>query len=398
MTKPFQVTIVGGGIVGLATALALLHKFPGISLTLLEKEKTVAAHQTGHNSGVIHSGLYYRPGSFKAKLCVSGAREMVDFCRENGIAHEITGKVVVATEESELPRLEELYRRGTANGIPGIEKIGPERLKEIEPRAAGIAALWVPGTGIVDYKAVSEKMADIVRRAGGEILLNAPLSSAQRMDGRWYLHVADRVLETDFIINCGGLHSDRVAKSCGADPGVKIVPFRGEYYTLTSEAKFYVRGLIYPVPDPAFPFLGVHFTRMIGGGVEAGPNAVLAFRREGYRKTDFRFGDLWETMTYPGFWKLAAKYPNVGFGEFYRSLSKKVFVRSLQKLVPAVGEMDLEPGGSGVRAQALNPAGQLLDDFCFKEEPGALHVLNAPSPAATASLPIGRAIADKVVC
>lgn len=398
MPKPSQVTIVGGGIVGLATALALLRKFPGISLSLLEKEKTVAAHQTGHNSGVIHSGLYYKPGSFKAKLCVAGAREMVDFCRENNIPHKITGKIVVATEESELPRLEELYRRGTANGIPAIEKIGPERLKEIEPYSAGIAALWIPGTGIVDYKTVSEKMAEMVRAAGGQILFGARLSSGRRMEGRWFLDVSGELLETKFIVNCGGLHSDRVAKDCGVDPGVKIVPFRGEYYSLAPGAQHLVRGLIYPVPDPAFPFLGVHFTRMIGGGVEAGPNAVLAFRREGYRKTDLRLGDLWETLTYPGFWKLAAKYPNVGFGEFYRSLSKNVFVHSLRKLIPAISEKDLAAGGSGVRAQALNPAGQLLDDFCFKEAPGALHVLNAPSPAATASLPIGRAIAEKVVC
>lgn len=361
-----MIAIVGGGIVGLATAYALRDRKP----VVFEKERTVGAHQTGHNSGVIHSGIYYKPGSFKATLCVEGAQRMKDFCREHGIPHEICGKVVVATEEAELPRLDELQRRAAANGVPA-ERITPGRLREIEPEARGIAALHVPGTGIIDYIAVAKKLASFV-----EVRTGVRVDDVRR-------------LKADLVINCAGLHSDRVARS-----RTKIVPFRGEYYTLKRPSL--VKGLIYPVPDPAFPFLGVHFTRMVHGGVEAGPNAVLALQREGYSWSDINVRDFLETLAYRGFHKLARRHWRMGLMEVWRSWSRAAFLRSLQRLVPAVTMDDLEPGGSGVRAQALDPGGALVDDFRIERRPGQIHVLNAPSPAATASLAIGRHIASLV--
>ena len=361
-----MIAIVGGGIVGLATAYALRDRNP----VVFEKEREVGAHQTGHNSGVIHSGLYYKPGSSKAKLCVDGARRLQEFCREHGIRYEICGKVVVATEAAELPRLDELQRRAGANGVP-VERISPERLREIEPEARGIAALHVPGTGIADYVGVAKKLASFVEVRRG-------------------VRVDDvRALGAELVINCAGLHSDRLARS-----RTKIVPFRGEYYTLKRTSL--VRGLIYPVPDPAFPFLGVHFTRMVGGGVEAGPNAVLALKREGYRWSDISVRDALETFAYPGFRILAKRHWRMGLREVWRSWSKAAFLESLQRLVPAVRMEDLEPGGSGVRAQALDPDGAMVDDFRIERRPGQIHVLNAPSPAATASLAIGAYIASLV--
>lgn len=391
-----KIIIIGGGIVGLAAAHDLINQLPDASITLVEKEPAVAGHQTGHNSGVIHSGLYYKPGSFKAKLCVQGAREMAAFCAAQKLPYKITGKVVVATTEGEIPRLEELHRRGVANGIPGMERIGPERLREIEPHAAGVAALWVPGTGIVDYRAVSQRLGEMISAQGAALKLGVQALGAVRGDRGWTVHTTEGDLQADFLVNCGGLHSDRVAAFCGTRPDVRIVPFRGEYYKLRPEAESLVKGLIYPVPDPTFPFLGVHFTRFVHGGVEAGPNAVLALKREGYKKSDVSLRDAADTFLYPGFWKLARRHMDTGWEEIVRSFSRRAFARSLQRLVPAVQETDLLPGGSGVRAQALAPDGALVDDFRFLEGPGALHVLNAPSPAATASLPIGRLIGEKV--
>ena len=396
MRPSVDFAVIGGGILGLASARALQRRFPGRSLVLLEKESRLATHQTGHNSGVIHSGLYYRPGSFKARLGVEGARRMVEFCRERGIAHEICGKVVVATEPGELPRLEELERRGKANGIGAALRIGPERLREIEPHAAGIAALHVPSTGIVDYCAVAEAMRADIAAAGGEVRTSSPVIGARILASEAVLETPAGALHARHVVNCAGLHSDRVARALGASPGLRIVPFRGEYFRLRRERQDLVRALIYPVPDPAFPFLGVHFTRMIRGGVEAGPNAVLALRREGYRKSDLSLLDVAEMFRYRGFLRMARTHWRTGFSEMRRSFDKGVFAASLRRLVPEVEASDLEPGGAGVRAQAVLPDGRLLDDFCFLPHGRALHVLNAPSPAATASLAIGDAVADEV--
>lgn len=393
----FEIVIVGGGIVGLSTAWALLRKYPGCSFALLEKEKSLASHQTGRNSGVIHSGIYYKPGTLKARLCVEGGREMVEFCRENGVAHEITGKVVVATRESEIPQLEELHRRGTANGVPGLELIGPGRLKEIEPHASGIMALRVPGSGIVDYGSVCQKLAGQIQKMGGELKTQTEFLKAKRRGGRWKIETSQEELSAKFLVNCGGLQSDRVTWRSGFKPPSRIIPFRGEYYRLIPEAEPLVKSLIYPVPNPLFPFLGVHFTQMVRGGVEAGPNAVLAFKREGYHKLSFNLWDSLETLAYPGFWKLAFRYGGEGLKEIYRSVFKSAFVKALQRLVPEIQSRHLLTGNAGVRAQALDFSGALVDDFKFVEAEGVLHVLNAPSPAATASLPIGREIAQKVV-
>jgi L-2-hydroxyglutarate oxidase LhgO len=390
----YDLVIIGGGIVGLATALAASERFPALRLAILEKEDRVAAHQTGHNSGVIHSGIYYQPGSVKARTCGEGAKAMVAFCREHGIPHQICGKVVVATSEEELPRLEELRRRGEANGVPGLAMIGPERLRELEPHAAGIRALHVPGTGITDYERVAQEFAEIVTGRGGEVRTATKVTGLERRGDETVVQTVRGDLHGRFVINCAGLHSDRVSRMAGARTDVRIVPFRGEYYTLAPERQELVRGLIYPVPDPALPFLGVHFTRLVRGGVEAGPNAVLAFKREGYRKTSISLQDSLGTFLFPGFWKMAARYWRSGFGEFYRSFSKAAFVRALQRLVPEVREPDLRPGGAGVRAQAVDCQGHLLDDFVFLGDQRMVHVVNVPSPAATASIPIGRAIID----
>jgi L-2-hydroxyglutarate oxidase len=397
--QQYDLVIIGGGIIGLSTGMTFAKRFPGLRLLIVEKEDRIAAHQTGHNSGVIHSGLYYKPGSLKAKTCVEGAGAMVAFCQEHNIPHEICGKLVVATCQDELPALEELYRRGVANGVPNLSVLGPEQLRDIEPHSAGIRALHVPGTGITDYVAVAEKYAAMVAASGGTIRTGAKVMGIARRSGEIAVQTTQGDFAARFLINCAGLYSDLIARMAGSDPGAIIVPFRGEYYEIAAQHRQLVRGLIYPVPDPKFPFLGVHFTRKIRGGVEAGPNAVLALRREGYRKTAFSLSESLATFAYPGFWRMASKYWLEGFKEYYRSLSKQAFVRALQRLLPEMQEGDLRPGGSGVRAQALDRNGKLLDDFLIVRGDGErggmmIHVLNVPSPAATASLVIGRTIVE----
>lgn len=388
----YNVIIVGGGIVGLAVGLEITQRFPRLRLLLLEKEHRVGRHQSGHNSGVIHSGVYYKPGSLKAKLCVTGAAAMVEFCREHAIPHQVCGKVIVATHEEEFPRLEELRRRGDANGLTGLQSIGPEELREIEPNASGLRALVVPATGITDYAAVCDKYAEIITARGETILTSTEVTGIKRYGDEITVETSRGAFSGKSLINCAGLFSDRISRMAGDDPQVMIVPFRGEYYDLIPERSSLVRSLIYPVPDPRFPFLGVHFTRRISGSVDAGPNAVLAFRREGYKRTDFNLRDLGSSLIFPGFWRMAAKNWRSGLDEFHRSFSKPAFVRALQRLVPEVGDEDLVPGGSGVRAQALTREGALVDDFQFVPSGRMLHVLNVPSPAATASLLIGRTI------
>jgi L-2-hydroxyglutarate oxidase len=396
MNKTYDITIIGGGIVGTAIALSIL-KEKNIRILLLEAESSLAAHQTGNNSGVIHSGLYYKPGSLKAANCTLGREMMYSFCREHNLPYDKCGKIVVATNQDEIAALDMLEERGRANGLNGIKRITSEEIKEYEPHASGIDGLFVPQTGIVDYVAVTNKYAELIRVKGGEIKTNSKLTSVKK-DGRELILLTEREeYRTKFIVNCGGLQSDRIAKLCGVDPKLKIIPFRGEYYKLKKEKEYLVKNLIYPVPDIKFPFLGVHFTRMIDGGVEAGPNAVLAFKREGYKKTDFSFRDLLEMKLYPGFWKMAAKYYKMGFQEFRRSFSKELFVKSLQKLIPEIQIDDIEVDGAGVRAQALENDGKLVDDFRIVEAERMVHVLNAPSPAATASLSIGKTISEMVI-
>jgi len=392
-----DVTVIGAGVVGLATAMELSRRRPDLRLTVLDKEDRVAAHQTGHNSGVIHSGLYYKPGSLKASLGVEGARLMVQFCQEHGLPYELCGKVVVATRESELPRLEELYRRGLANGVRGLTKLTSHQIKELEPHATGLAGLHSPGTGIVDYRAVTRTYAQIVQQNGGQVRLSTEVRGITSRDGAWILQTNQGEIPTRALINCGGLQSHIIANMAGSSGGLRIVPFRGEYYELAPGSHSLVRGLIYPVPDPAFPFLGVHFTKKIDGSVEAGPNAVLAFAREGYRKLDISPRYILSLLTFGGFWVMASRYWRMGLGEMYRSWNKRAFVRALQDLLPELGADAVRAGGAGVRAQALDARGTLLDDFCFVESPNAIHVLNAPSPAATASIPIGRTIAEKAL-
>jgi L-2-hydroxyglutarate oxidase len=381
-------------LVGAATALALSEKR---SVAVLEAEDRLAAHQSGHNSGVIHSGLYYKPGSLKAALCVEGARALYRFCEEEGIAHERCGKLVVVTDPAELPRLEELERRGHANGVTGLRRLRAEEIRDFEPHAVGIAALHVPETGIVDYPAVARAYGRKVQERGGTVRTGARVRGVRR-DGNGLVVETERgTIACRLLVNCAGLQADRVARLCGAPLDVRIFPFRGEYYELSPERRDLVRGLIYPVPDPRFPFLGVHLTRMIKGGIEAGPNAVLALRREGYRWTDVSARDVAETAAWPGFWKLAARFWKIGAYEVQRSVMKSVFVRDLQRLVPEIRNEDIHRAGAGVRAQALDRNGALLDDFCIVESERAVHVLNAPSPAATASLAIGRKIAEMAV-
>jgi len=395
-TDTFDIVIIGGGIVGLATALSLSQRHPQLALALIEKEDHVAAHQTGHNSGVIHSGIYYKPGSLKARLCVSGAQRMIAFCQEHKLPYNLCGKVIVAASQAELPRLDTLFERGTANGVPGLRMIGRAQLLEIEPHAAGIAAIHSPATGIVDYKAVSRMMADMLRQRGVAMLIGTAVTGFQRAEGAVQLNTKHGRVTARYVVNCGGLHADRLAEMAGAKSDVRIVPFRGEYYLVKPERENLVQGLIYPVPDPEFPFLGVHFTRMVGGGVEAGPNAVFAFAREGYTNGKINPREMWWSLGFSGFQKFARKWWRVGAYEMYRSFSKAEFVRSLQKLVPEIRGEDIIRGGAGVRAQALSADGALVDDFKLIETPNALHVVNAPSPAATASLAIGDYIADRV--
>jgi L-2-hydroxyglutarate oxidase len=390
----FELVIIGGGIVGLATALEAVRKYPRLRVAVVEKEPAIALHQTGHNSGVIHSGIYYRPGSLKAKNCVAGSAALVEFCVDHAIPYDLCGKVVVATQKSEVPALEELRSRGTTNGVPGLSMIGLERLRELEPHCTGVAALHVPKTGIIDFRLVARKYAELIEAGGGQILLECQVRAIKKSSPKMVLETARGSIETAWAINCAGLHSDRVMRLAGDDNGTEIVPFRGEYYEIVSARQGLVKNLIYPTADPRFPFLGVHFTRRIGGGVEAGPNAVLALKREGYRKTDFNLGDALETAAFPGFWRMAAKYWASGMAEVYRSLNKQAFTRSLQRLVPEIQAADLKPGGAGVRAQALDKTGALLDDFSIIPAPQIIHVCNVPSPAATASLVIGRQIME----
>ncbi len=392
--RPWDVVVIGGGIVGLATAAALLERHD-LDLVVLEKEARLAAHQTGHNSGVIHSGIYYEPGSAKARTCVTGRELLYRFCAEHHVPHERCGKVVVATTAEQVPLLERLAARGRANGIEGIRHLGPDDLREIEPHARGAAALHVPVTGIVDYSLVADALRAVILRRGGGVATGAQFVSLQRQDGAMVLETTIGAVRCRNLITCAGLESDRVARACGVEPGVRIVPFLGEYSELRRDRRHLVRNLIYPVPDPRFPFLGVHFTRRIDGRVEIGPNALFTLAREGYSRTSLSLRDAAEALTYPGFWRLAGRYWKTGFGELWRSLSRRALVHAVQELVPEVTVEDLEHGGAGVRAQAMGPDGSLLDDFHIVEGPGMLHVVNAPSPAATASLAIGAELARR---
>ncbi|KKI86621.1 L-2-hydroxyglutarate oxidase [Shouchella clausii] len=391
----YDFTIIGGGIVGLAVGHALFGRYPKASVLIIEKEQEVAAHQTGHNSGVIHSGIYYKPGSFKAKFAKAGNQSMTAFCQKHGLKVDICGKVIVATNKKELPLLDHLYQRGIDNGLD-LRMLSKEELHEAEPYVNGLAAISVPTAGIVSYKEVAEKLASLIAEKGGEIQLGTTVETISESNEGATIETDKGTFQTSYLINCAGLHSDRIAKLAGYHVDMKIVPFRGEYYKLRPEKRHLVKNLIYPVPNPDFPFLGVHFTRMIDGEVDAGPNAVLSFKREGYRKTDIDWQDVAEVIRYKGFWQLATKYWKEGTEEMIRSFSKKKFVENLQHLIPDVTEADLVPGPSGVRAQALTTDGKLVDDFQLIRGRNSLHVCNAPSPAATASLEIGKAIVEKV--
>jgi|TARA_B110000971_G_scaffold98274_1_gene101102 L-2-hydroxyglutarate oxidase len=391
-----DIAIVGGGIVGLATAYHLTQKYSDKKIVVLEKEAELAFHQTGNNSGVIHSGLYYMPGSLKAKNCIDGYNMLLDFCNENDIHYELCGKIVVASDESEIPALRILFDRGRENGLEGLEMLDKGRLKEIEPHLAGVQGIRVPQTGIINYKNVCAKLAEKITAAGGEIRLNTLVKSIEENEDGVQIVTNKSFVECQMMINCAGLYSDEVAKMHLGDIDTKIIPFRGEYFELTTEAEHLVKHLIYPVPNAAFPFLGVHFTRMSDGGIEAGPNAVFAFKKEGYKRTDFDFKEFFGSLLWPGFQKVMFKYWKIGLGEMYRSFSKKAFTKALQKLIPEIREEHLVAAPAGVRAQACDKTGGLLDDFKLVREKRAIHVINAPSPAATSSLSIGKAIADMV--
>lgn len=407
MTQPInpiprktRVVVVGGGLVGLGTAYRFQQAYPDASVTVLEKEDAVARHQSGNNSGVLHCGLYYKPGSMKARMAVEGIQQMIAFCEQHSIAHEVCGKLVVATSAEEVPRLRDLYQRGSQNGLKGLQWMEPAEFREIEPHAAGVAAVRVPQEGIADYPAVAQTLVRLIEHNGGKVQTQAKVTAIRREPQGWHIVSTKGDHPADLLINCAGLHSDRVTALAGSPRDVRIVPFRGEYYKIRKDRQYLVRHLIYPVPDPKFPFLGVHYTRLIHGGVECGPNAVLAFSREGYRKSDFRAGDLWDALTYSGLWAFLRRYPKMCFDELRRSFSKQLFCESLQRLVPEIRIDDLEAGGAGVRAQALSRNGDLVQDFHFVSAPGALHVVNAPSPGATASLAIGRettAMAAKLI-
>lgn len=390
----YDLIIIGGGIVGIATAYQIKEKNPNLKVLLVEKEAQLCRHQTGNNSGVIHSGLYYKPGSLKATNCINGYQMLLDFCQKQDIPYDLCGKVVVATEDFQKPLLENLYKRGLENGLSQISKMSIEQLKEVEPHVQGVAALKVPYTGIIDYVAVAEKYAELFKQAGGEILLDTKALSISERSTKASVETTNGSFETNLVINCGGLYSDKIARQTSKEIDLKIIPFRGEYFKLKPEKEYLVKHLIYPVPDPNFPFLGVHFTRMIGGGVEAGPNAVLAFKREGYKKSQINLAELAESLMWPGFQKVAKKYWKTGFGELYRSFSKSAFTKALQQLIPEIQESDLVDGGAGVRAQACDRSGGLLDDFAIYESPLAINICNAPSPAATSSLSIGHTVSD----
>jgi (S)-2-hydroxyglutarate dehydrogenase len=392
ISKTYDLAIIGGGIVGTAVGMSL-QKDKNLSVILIEAENKFAAHQTGNNSGVIHSGLYYKPGSLKAKNCREGRELIYKFCAENNIPHNKCGKIVIALNDYEVTVLNELEQRGKENGLKEIRKISKEEIKEYEPHADGILGLFIPETGIVDYSLVTKKYVEIIKEYGGEALTSTKFLNLVRKNGEMILETNQGEIKSRVLVNCSGLQSDRVAKKCGVIPNLQIIPFRGEYFNLVKEKEYLINNLIYPVPDPKFPFLGVHFTRMINGGVEAGPNAVLSFKRVGYKKFDFSFRDSLEMISYVGFWKMAAKHYKMGINEFYRSFNKNEFVSALQKLVPEIKDADIYPGGTGVRAQALEPDGKLVDDFRIIEAENMVHVLNAPSPAATASISIGNIIA-----
>jgi L-2-hydroxyglutarate oxidase len=392
-----SVTVIGGGIVGLAVAREILRRYPGSSVTLLEKESAVGRHQSSHNSGVLHAGLYYKPGSLKARLAVEGIRLMTRFCEEHAIAHEICGKLVIATREAAIPRLRELLRRGQENGLAGLRWMEPAEFAEIEPKAAGLAGVHVPEEGIVDYPAVCAALQADIEAHGSTVRLGARVTALRETSSGWAIETTAGVFESGFLVNCAGLFSDRVAELAGVSrKAARIVPFRGEYFTLSDRARSLVKNLIYPVPDPAFPFLGVHFTRMIHGGVEAGPNAVLALAREGYSWKNISPRDMADALLFPGLWRFLWRYPSMSCHEVLRSLSRRLFCKALQELVPEIRDADLKPGGAGVRAQAMRADGTLIEDFWFEERPRALHVLNTPSPAATASLAIAREIVRRV--
>jgi L-2-hydroxyglutarate oxidase len=390
----FDVVIVGGGIVGLATALKILEQRPQISIAILEKESGIAKHQTGNNSGVIHSGLYYKPGSLKAINCINGYHLMLDFCRTEQIPFDLCGKIVVATRENQLDALEKLYQRGIANGLSGLRYLSKEEITKYEPHCAGIKGIFVPQTGIVDYKQVAWKMAEKIKNMGGEIHLGEAVVNIVAQENAVEIVTSKNKFQAKLMVNCAGLFCDKLAEMAGLKTEVRIVPFRGEYYAIKPEKTGLVKNLIYPVPDANFPFLGVHFTRRISGEIEAGPNAVFAFRREGYKKTDFKWSEFWNSISWKGFRKVAFKYWKTGLGEYYRSYSKSAFTRALKELVPEIEKDDLEPAGSGVRAQACDKNGGLIDDFFIREDKACIHVLNAPSPAATSSLSIGQTISE----
>jgi len=391
----YNITIIGAGIVGLATAYTILKMNPNIRLLIIEKENEVAKHQTGNNSGVIHSGIYYKPGSLKAINCKRGYQMLLDFCDENNIQYDICGKVIAATSEKELPALENIYNRGIENGLTGLEYLSEYQLKENEPHVNGIKGIFVPQTGIIDFKVVSEKLAELIRTKGGEIVFNTSLQKLKNSHDEIIVETNNGEYHSKFVITCAGLQSDRIARMTKPDLDVRIIPFRGEYYKLKDSSKNLVNNLIYPVPDPAFPFLGVHFTRMINGDVECGPNAVFSLKREGYSKLSFNFRDTFESLSWKGFHKVALNYWQMGMGEFYRSFNKNAFVKALQKLIPEIEKSDLIKGGAGVRAQACDKNGKLIDDFYFVEQENTIHVCNAPSPAATSALSIGEYISEK---
>ena len=393
----FDIVIVGGGIVGLAAGFKIKQAQPKLKIVILEKEDKIASHQTGHNSGVIHSGLYYKPGSLKAQNCIAGYHELLDFCDQQDIAYDICGKIVVATHTEQLGVMENLYKRGVENGLVGIKKLTKDELKEYEPYVNGIAGLHVPQTGIIDYSRVANKIADNFFELDGMIATSSRVTEINVSEKVIDIITSGSRYESKILLNCAGLYADKVAEMTGIETGVRIIPFRGEYFKVRKEKEHLVRNLIYPVPNPDFPFLGVHFTRMINGGIEAGPNAVLAFKREGYSKSQFNLRELYETLTWPGFRKIAATYWQTGLGEMYRSFSKRAFTTALQQLLPDILAGDLEPGGAGVRAQACDKDGGLIDDFVIAETKNVINVLNAPSPAATSALSIGKTLAQKTL-